>query len=197
MERAHGGVVLGSEIGGGVRDLQVRQCVFDSTDRGLRVKTRRGRGEDCVVDGVTFENIKMKNVLTPLVINMYYDRDPDGVCEYVWSREKAPVDERTPYLGSFLFKDIICEDCEYAAAYFDGLPERPIGGVTLENVRFTVNPDAGEGRPAMMTHIEKHSKRGLVFRNVKHVSLKNVELKGAEGEPVTLENVEHMEGAIL
>jgi hypothetical protein len=136
-------------------------------------------------------------VLTPLVINMYYDRDPDGVCEYVWSREKAPVDERTPYLGSFLFNDIVCEDCEYAAAYFDGLPESPIGQIELENVHIAVNPQAGAGYPAMMTHIDKHSKRGLIFRNVSRVALKNVTLSGAEGEALTLDNVGSIEGEPL
>ncbi|MDR1736840.1 MAG: glycoside hydrolase family 28 protein [Oscillospiraceae bacterium] len=189
MEYAHGGVVLGSEIAGGVRDLDVRQCFFDHTDRGLRIKTRRGRGENCVIDGVVFDNIKMKNVLTPLVINMYYHCDPDGKTEYVWSREAAPVDERTPRLGLFHFKNIECRDCEYAAGYFDGLPEQPIGGVIIENVSFTVNPNAGEGYPAMMTKIDLHSKRGLIFRNVKSVTLKNVSLAGHEGETVTLENV--------
>jgi len=132
----------------------------------------------------------MKNVLTPLVINMYYDCDPDGVCEYVWSREKAPIDERTPYLGKFHFKNLTCENCEYAAGYFDGLPEKPIDEIIIENVSFTVNPNAGEGYPAMMTHIDKHSKCGLIFRNINHVILKNVSLTGQDNEPITLENVE-------
>ncbi len=189
MERTHGGVVLGSEIGGGVRELSVRQCLFNRSDRGLRIKTRRGRGKDSVIDGIVFENIVMKNVLSPFVINMYYDRDPDGVCEYVWSRDKLPVDDRTPYLGKFSFKNITCENCEYVAGYFDGLPEQPIGGVELENVSFSVNPESGSGYPAMMTNIDLYSKRGLIFRNVDQVVLKNVSLTGYEGEAVALENV--------
>jgi polygalacturonase len=195
MERAHGGVVLGSEMGGGIRELEISRCLFRNTDRGLRVKTRRGRGENCVVDGVSFSDIVMENVLTPFVINMYYDRDPDGVSEYVWSRDALPVDERTPSLGRFSFKNIACTGCEYAAGYFDGLPERPIAGIELENVSIAVNPDAGAGCPAMMTHIEPHSKRGLIFRNVGKVVLKNVVLSGAEGEALALENVGSIEGA--
>ena len=43
----------------------------------------------------------MDNVITPLVINMYYFCDPDGKTEYVWSRDpKTPVDDGTPYLGN-------------------------------------------------------------------------------------------------
>jgi polygalacturonase len=196
MEYAHGGVTLGSEMAGGIRDINIRQCLFEHTDRGLRVKTRRGRGKDCVVDGVTFTYFLMRNVLTPLVVNMYYNCDPDGKTEYVWSRDSLPVDERTPVMGSFHFKDITCTDCEYAAGYFDGLPEQPIGEVTLENVSFTVKPDAGSGFPAMMTLIKPHSKRGLIFKNVSRVSLKNVTLTGADGESVTLENVGSVEGEV-
>ena len=39
-------------------------------------------------DGITFENIKMTDVLTPLVVNMFYYCDPDGHTEYVYSKEK-------------------------------------------------------------------------------------------------------------
>ena len=44
MNDGHGSVVLGSEIGAGVRHLTVKDCIFNGTDRGLRIKTRRGRG---------------------------------------------------------------------------------------------------------------------------------------------------------
>ena len=47
MEKGHGAVVLGSEISAGVKRLEVSDCFFMNTDRGLRIKTRRGRGKDC------------------------------------------------------------------------------------------------------------------------------------------------------
>jgi polygalacturonase len=47
-------MVLGSEMSGGVKDLTVSQCYFKHTDRGLRIKTRRGRGKYAVIDGVEF-----------------------------------------------------------------------------------------------------------------------------------------------
>ena len=37
MKFGHGAVTLGSEIGAGVRDLKVTQCLFKDTDRGLRI----------------------------------------------------------------------------------------------------------------------------------------------------------------
>src|SRR5699024_4329434 len=44
MVRGHGGVVIGSEMSGGVRNIVISNCVFQGTDRGIRLKTRRGRG---------------------------------------------------------------------------------------------------------------------------------------------------------
>ena len=182
MEYAHGAMVLGSEMSGGVKDLTVSQCYFKHTDRGLRIKTRRGRGKYAVIDGVEFSNIRMENVMTPMVMNMYYFCDPDGHEEIVWSKEPHPVDDGTPYLGRFLFRDMECTDCEWAAGYFYGLTEQPIGSVAIENVSFTFKEDASSGMPAMMDYIEPECKRGLYFNCVKKVSLKNVTMSGQNGD---------------
>ena len=192
MEYAHGAMVLGSEMSGGVKDLTVSQCYFKHTDRGLRIKTRRGRGKYAVIDGVEFSNIKMDNVMAPLVMNMYYFCDPDGHEEIVWSKEKHPVDDGTPYLGSFLFRDMDCTDCEWAAGYFYGLVEQPIGSVTIENVNFTFKPDASSGFPAMMDYIDKECKRGLYFNYVNKVSLKNVTMSGQDGDRLITVNVDEV-----
>ena len=189
MEYAHGAVVLGSEMSGGIKDLSVSQCLFSHTDRGLRIKTRRGRGKYAIIDGVEFSNIRMDNVKTPIVMNMYYFCDPDGHEEIVWSKEPHPVDDTTPYLGAFTFRDMECTDCEWAAGYFYGLVERPIGSVNIENVSFTIKPDASEGQPAMMDYVPTECKRGLYFNYVDKVSLKNVTLTGYEGDRITAINV--------
>ena len=192
MEYAHGAMVLGSEMSGGVKDLTVSQCYFKHTDRGLRIKTRRGRGKYAVIDGVEFSNIKMENVMTPLVMNMYYFCDPDGHEEIVWSKEPHPIDDGTPYLGSFLFRDMECTDCEWAAGYFYGLTEQPIGHVAIENVSFTFKEDASSGMPAMMDYIDPECRRGLYFNCVKKVSLKNVTMSGQNGDRLTTIQVDEV-----
>lgn len=193
MEEGHGAITLGSEMAGGVVDLTVNRCVFNKTDRGLRIKTRRGRGRHAVIDGVLFENIVMKKVLTPIVINMWYNCcDPDRYTEYVWSREKLLVDERTPRLGAFEFRDMYCEACEVAACYCDGLPEAPIESIKLENITFTFAPDAKPGQPAMRNFMEKMCRRGMYFDNVKELTLKNVKMYGQEGEALVAKNVENL-----
>ena len=178
MNFGHGAVVLGSEMSGGIKDINVTRCLFNQTDRGLRIKTRRGRGKDAIIDGITFENIKMSEVLTPLVINMYYFCDPDGHSEYVYTKEKLPVDDRTPYLGEFVFKNIDCTDVNVAAGTFYGLPEAPIKSISIENVKFKYAKNPEEGRPAMMDFLDPMSGEGLIFNYVENVQLKNVTFDG-------------------
>lgn len=189
FQDGHGAIVLGSEMSGGVTNLSVCQCVFKHTDRGLRIKSRRGRGKDAIIDGVDFENIKMINVITPLVINMYYFCDPDGHTEYVWSRDPStPVDDGTPYLGKFVFRDIECVDCECMAGYFDGLVERPIKEIVIENVSFSFKADAKPFQPAMLENVRNFCKEGLYVDNVEHLVLKNVTFDGIAGEKVIKKN---------
>ena len=185
----HGAIVLGSEMSGGVKNLSVCQCVFKHTDRGLRIKSRRGRGKDGIIDGVVFENIKMENVITPLVINMYYFCDPDGLTEFVRSRNPdTPVDDGTPYLGKFVFRDIDCVDCECMAGYFDGLVEQPIKEVVIENMSFHFKEDAKPNQPAMLEGVRDYCKEGLYVDNVEHLVLRNVTFDGVVGEKIIKHN---------
>ncbi len=189
FQDGHGAITLGSEMSGGVKNLTVGQCLFCRTDRGLRIKSRRGRGKNGVIDGVCFENIKMENVITPLVINMYYFCDPDGFTEYVRSRNpQTPVDDGTPYLGRFAFRDIECTDCECMAGYFDGLVERPIKEVIIENVTFGFKKDAKPFKPAMLENVREYCKEGLYVDNVERLVLKNVKFDGVNGEKLIIKN---------
>ena len=183
MEFGHGALTLGSELSGGIRNLTVSQCWFRATDRGLRIKSRRGRGRESVITGVEFDNIRMEKVLTPIVINMWYNCcDPDRYTEYVWCRDPLPVDDRTPRLGTFRFVNMECTDAEAAACYIDGLPESPIDRVEIENVSVSFAADAQPRVPAMQNFAEKRCRLGLYINNVTEVRIKNVRVLGAEGE---------------
>jgi polygalacturonase len=189
MEEGHGAVVLGSEAGAGIKELQVERCLFERTDRGVRIKSRRGRGKESRIDNVVFRDIRMINVLTPLVINMFYFCDPDGKDDWVQDKAKRENDETTPYLGNFTFERFTCEDCEWALGVFYGLPEQPIASVTIKDSSFTVKTSASKGLPAMMCGLEESSRKGFQFVNVKSVSLINVKAKGFLGNEEILENV--------
>lgn len=182
MAFGHGAVTLGSEIGAGVTNLSVCQCLFRGTDRGLRIKTRRGRGKDCVLNNILFENIRMEGVLTPVAINMWYNCcDPDRFSEYVWSREKLPVDERTPHLGKFTFRRLDCTDVQVAACYIDGLPEMPIDEVVFEDSRFVYAEDAKPGKPIMKNFAREECRLGLYLDNVRRIRIQDTTVEGAAG----------------
>lgn len=193
LERGHGGVVVGSEVSAGVQDLRVRQCLFINTDRGLRIKTRRGRSDHCVLDEILLENIIMKGVPTPFNINMFYFCDPDGHSSYVSDKNPLPVGEDTPRVGRLVCRNIVCTDCSVAGGYFYGLPEMPIESVELENIRIAFDPDAREGYPVMMDYIPKVKKLGIFACNLKSLRLKNIVIEGYEGERVVTQAIEQFE----
>ncbi|HEY2761569.1 MAG TPA: glycoside hydrolase family 28 protein, partial [Pirellulales bacterium] len=71
----HGhGMSIGSGTLGGIEDLTVSDCLFESTDAGVRIKTLRGKGG--LLQNLTYENLKMTNVKNPIYIIDYYpERD--------------------------------------------------------------------------------------------------------------------------
>ena len=191
MQFGHGALTLGSELSAGIRNVSVTQCFFRETDRGLRIKSRRGRGKESIITDVLFDNIRMDKVKTPIVINMWYNCvDPDRFTEYVWSREHLPIDDRTPHLGLFEFKNMECTDAEVAACYIDGLPESPIDRVELENVSVSFAADAKPGVPAMQNFAEERCRLGIYLDNVREISVKNVRLSGVVGESLIADHYE-------
>lgn len=185
MLDGHGGVVFGSESSGGIKNVRVELCLFENTDRGLRIKTRRGRGNIGSIDQVYFDNIIMNNVKTPFVINMYYNMGPKGGHEeYVWTTRKLPIDENTPILGSFKFSNMKCVDVEYAAAVFLGLPEMPIKEVIFENISFEYKTNPSEGFPVMIEHNFKMKGVGIYSFNVDRIITNNVTFTGCIGDEI-------------
>lgn len=194
MDFGHGAVTLGSEIGAGVWNLSVSQCYFRGTDRGLRIKTRRGRGKDCHITNVLFENIRMDGVLTPVVINMWYNCcDPDRFSEYVWSREHLPVDDRTPILGKFTFRRLDCTGAQVAACYIDGLPEMPIEEVVFADSTISFAEDAKPGVPIMKNFAKEECRLGLYLDNVRKIRVRNVRVEGCEGPKLIASNCERLD----
>ena len=188
MADGHGGVVFGSESSGGIKNIIVRRCLFENTDRGLRIKTRRGRGNVGQIDNITFDDIVMNNVLTPFVINSYYNMGPKGGHEeYVWTTKALPVDEYTPVLGAFHFSNMVCNDVSIAAGVFLGLAEMPIKLVSFENVSFSYNKEALEGIPCMMEHPYKMKRVGIFCLNVEKLETKNVTFDGVLGDEIIKE----------
>lgn len=192
MENGHGAVTVGSEIGAGVRNMLVEKCRFSHTDRGLRIKTRRGRGKDSILDEIVFRDIEMDHVMTPFTANAFYFCDPDGRSDYVQTREALPVDERTPEMRHFLFENIHAENCHVAAAYFAGLPEKKIGVLEMRNCTMSFAKDAKRDVPIMTLGVDACAKKGIHAENVEKLILENVTVCGQEGEAAELINVSEL-----
>lgn len=193
MRDGHGSITLGSEMAGGIKDVVVKNCRFLNTDRGLRIKSRRGRGQDAVIDRIHFENILMDEVKTPFVINCFYNCDPDGYSEYVSSKERLPVDERTPEIKELSFMNIEATNCHVAGAYMYGLPEMKIRRVMMDNVHIYFADQAEAGYPAMMEGMDLCCKKGIYADNIKTLVLHDVSVNGQIGETFELNHIDKLE----
>lgn len=192
FSRGHGSVTIGSEIAGGVENVRVSQCVFDTTDRGIRIKTRRGRGKASVLNGLVFGNIVMRNIPMAVTVNMFYFCDPDGHSAYVQNQEPEPMDDGTPSVSSISISDIDCTgaDACFMCAY--GLPESPIGRISVRNVRAVFRPEAERTPrcPIMMDNFPELSGEAFYLRNIREVELENVTVENAASDRPRMENVE-------
>lgn len=192
LERGHGCVTIGSEASGGVSGVKVSQCIFSGTDRGVRIKTRRGRGRQAVMTGLHFENIRMDDVHMPLTVGMFYFCDPDGHSEYVQCQEPLEADERTPMIGDIRLKNVVCTGTDAAFVCVYGLPEQKVGSVSIENVDVTFREKERlqPMSPLMMDHFMEMSGKSVYLRNVKKVSMKNVSIRGSLDETPELIDVD-------
>ena len=160
MERGHGAVVLGSEMSGGIHDVTISNCEFDRTDRGLRLKTRRGRGGE--ISNVLMRNVTMERVPTPLAINAFYFCDVDGKDDWVQTRDPAPVSTVTPRIANIALENVTAYEVTVAAAAILGLPEAPIEGVRLTDFRVSYDPDATADIPLMALGVDPVRHGGIL-----------------------------------
>ena len=164
--KGHGGFVVGSEMSGGVRNVSVSNCQFLGTDVGLRFKSKRGRGG--VVENIWIRNVSMMDIPTePVTFNLYYGGK--SAVEVLESGEKIPakvdplpVDDTTPCFRNIHISNLVCSNAR-RALFFNGIPEMPIDGITLDNLDIT-------------------SQIGAEFIYSRNITLKNVTIHNKEGE---------------
>ena len=182
MLSGHGGVVIGSEMSGGVKKITISNCVFDGTDRGIRIKSTRGRGgtvEDIRVDNVIMKGIKKEAIR----LNMFYSKVPE-----------EPVSERTPIFRNIHISDITAE--AHTAVELIGLPEMPIENITFSNINFTSKEGIRikDAKRIEIDHVEVNTEIGPALEVI---NAKDIEVYGLktythhEGRPsIELTNVQ-------
>jgi polygalacturonase len=134
----HGGVTVGSEMSGGVRNVYVSGCTFIGTDVGLRFKSNRGRGG--LVDNLFFSDIDMINIPTQAIsFNLYYgglsvsEALAEGRNAETSPEVIPPVTEETPIFRNITIKNLTCRGAS-EAVFLQGLPEQNLENIILENI---------------------------------------------------------------
>lgn len=159
----HGhGMSIGSETVGGVRNVIVRNCTFEDTVNGIRIKSDRKRGG--TVENLLVENITMKNVRGAITITSYYPKIPA-------TDTAQPVTDTTPKYRNITIRNLTATSTR-AAGVIVGLPESQIKNVLLENV--TIAAEQG----------------GLEVRHAKGVTFKNVLVTAKQGPPFIISDAE-------
>ncbi len=167
----HGGFVIGSEMSGGVRNIEVRDCVFIGTDTGLRFKSTRGRGG--VVENIYIKRIFMKDIpAAAITFNMYYSGQAPivepGQATGFDAEQAVPVSEETPQFKNIFISDVIARGAAMAVE-LQGLPEMPLHGIELKNVSIS-------------------AEKGLIAVNADQVKLVNAEILPQKGPVLAFHN---------
>lgn len=183
----HGGVVIGSEVSGSVRNVTISNCVFVGTDRGIRLKARRGRGG--VVENIRASNLVMDGVLCPIVVNLFYG------CG-AWNEKKVtdtspqPVNDGTPRFRRLRFSGITARNVKYAAVYILGLPEMFVEDVALRDVSIYLDPECADGGPPDMSpSIPVHVRGGVIADHVRNLSLQEIDIANQQGSSLMVRDV--------
>ena len=181
MFHGHGGFVVGSEMSGGVKNVNVTNCIFSGTDVGLRFKSTRGRGG--VVENIYIDNISMCNIAQEaLLFDLFYGGK--SASEAFAAGENAeptdlalkPVDETTPAFRDIHISNVWCRGAR-RAMYFNGLPEMNVERVTVDNASIYARTGAqiNESTAVRLTDITVIPENGpaLMINNVKDLTVEN------------------------
>jgi unsaturated rhamnogalacturonyl hydrolase len=122
MKDGHGGVVIGSEISGGCRNVFVENCEMDSPnlDRALRFKSNAVRGG-------TVENIFMRNVTV--------GRVADAILQIDFAYEEGAKGEHKPVVRNVVMENITSKETPRVLNVV-GIPVSEISGVRVLNSTF-------------------------------------------------------------
>jgi polygalacturonase len=141
MRAGHGGVTIGSEVSGSVRDVFVERNEMSSPDldRGIRFKTNAVRGG--VIENVFVRDVEIGETGSAIDINMQYEEGADG-----------PF---LPIVRNILVERLTVGQARYAL-FVRGLPEAPVRGLVVRDSSFHA-----VSRGSVLEHVED-----LLLQNV-------------------------------
>ena len=143
MKDGHGGVTIGSEISGGVRNVFAENCRMDSPrlDTAVRIKNNAMRGG--VLENIHVRNIEVGEVAQAgLSIDFFYEEGEAG--------------KFTPVVRNVDLRNLTTKKAQYAL-YLRGFKNAPIGDVHLIDCNLQ-----GVEKPNVLENV-----KGLRLRNVR------------------------------
>jgi polygalacturonase len=141
MKDGHGGVVLGSEMSGGIRNVFVENCRMDSPnlDRAIRLKSNSLRGG--YLENLFVRNVQVGQVADAVVrINLNYDKDRG---------------EHYPTVRNIFIDGITSEKSKFPL-YFAGLENQRIENVEISNCTFR-----NAQRASVIEHVDQITLRNF------------------------------------
>ena len=122
MKDGHGGVILGSECTGGIRNVFAQDCRMDSPhlDRVLRFKDNAMRGG--VIENIYMRNVQAGQVAGPAIeVDLNYEEGPNGPFK--------------PVVRNVEVTNLDLKKCRMALS-LRGYPDAPIRDVVLRHCTF-------------------------------------------------------------
>jgi polygalacturonase len=189
----HGGVTVGSEMSGGVKNLHVSNCTFMGTDVGLRFKSTRGRGG--IVENVFISDIFMVDIPSQAIsFDLYYGGK--SIAETLAeggnkiTTKIVPVTEETPQFKNISIKNITINGA-YQAVFLQGLPEMNLENIEISNL--IVKAQNGfsiiDADKIKLNNIKLDIEKPTVFEiyNGKNISFENIEFNSTSPKAITID----------
>jgi polygalacturonase len=122
MKDGHGGVTIGSEMSGGVRNVYAEDCTLSSPNlnQALRLKTNALRGG-------TIENVFVRNLVIGEIA--------DAILQVDFFYEEGPKGPERPVVRNIEIRNVTCKKAKYAL-YIRGFPNAPVRDIRLEQCDF-------------------------------------------------------------
>jgi polygalacturonase len=171
----NGRIKFGTESSGGFRNCTIANCTFRNC-KGLALEEVDGG----ILENITINNISMMDVATyPIYITL-------------GKRDRTPNLTTSSRMKNILISNIIATGIDsQSGIQITGLPEQPIEGLRLENIRLIYNgggttndaarafPELGTGYPEPRGVTPAY---GLFARHVKGLELANINLSFAKDD---------------
>ena len=120
----HGGVAMGSETSGGIRKVEVRNCISDADNWApIRFKTQPSRGG--VVENITYRDMQLRGTRQAFEFNMEWRMVPP----------MAPPAKVLPVVRNITIRNIT--GTVSSVGMMHGLADSPIKNVRFQNCKIT------------------------------------------------------------